>query len=163
MPSFADSDISPDDEQTLGDLTPDWVTPAILMLLLAGLAAIWWRGRRFGPLVAESLPVTVRASETMQGRARLTAKAADAAHAGASIRTGTVGRLAARLALGPRAVVEEVADAASDRLGVPRTSLYDLLGGPAPQDDHELIDLARRLAELETAVENTVRTERKRP
>lgn len=162
VPSFADSDISAD-HVSLDRLMPDWVTPAILLLLLSGLAAIWWRGRRFGPLVAESLPVTVRASETMQGRARLTAKAADAGHAGESIRAGTLIRLSARLALGPRASAEEVADAASDRLRLPRTSLYDLLGGPAPQSDAELIDLARRLAELETAVEKTAHIERNRP
>jgi hypothetical protein len=164
VPDFADSDISPG-QKTLGDLSPDWLTPAIVLLMLAGIAAICWRGRRFGPLVAESLPVTVRASETMQGRARLTAKAADAPHAGAAIRAGTLSRLAARLALGPRSRVEEVADAASDRLGVPRTSLYDLLGGPAPQDDRELVELARRLSELETAVEQSIhaaRTERNR-
>ncbi|MGB3732395.1 DUF4350 domain-containing protein [Microbacterium sp.] len=164
VPDFADSDIS-SAQKTLGDLSPDWLTPAILLLMLAGVAAIWWRGRRFGPLVAESLPVTVRASETMRGRARLTAKAADSPHAGSAIRSGTLSRLAARLALGPRSSVEEVADAASDRLGVPRTSLYGLLGGPAPQDDRELVELARRLSELETAVEQSIhaaRTERNR-
>ncbi|WP_298868087.1 DUF4350 domain-containing protein [uncultured Microbacterium sp.] len=164
VPDFADSDIS-SAQKTLGDLSPGWLTPAILLLMLAGVAAIWWRGRRFGPLVAEALPVTVRASETMQGRARLTAKAADAPHAGSAIRSGTLSRLAARLALGPRSRVEEVADAASDRLGVPRTALYDLLGGQAPQDDRELVELARRLSELETAVEQSIhaaRTERNR-
>lgn len=163
VPSFQDTDRSDDAPDTLGTLTPDWVTPAILLLLLAGLAAIWWRGRRFGALVAESLPVTVRASETMHGRARLTAKAADAPHAAEAIRAGTQTRLATRLALSPRATAQEVADAASDRLGVPRGSLYDLLGGPLPQSDRDLIDLARKLAELETAVENTVHTERNRP
>ncbi len=163
VPSFADGDIAAGDGDTLGDLTPEWLSPVILLLLVAGIAAIVWRGRRFGPLVAESLPVTVRAAETMQGRARLTAKAADAAHAAAVIRTGTRTRLAARLALGPRASVPEIADAASDRLRIPRASLYDLLGGPPPQSDNELIELARRLAELETAIDDTVRTERNRP
>ncbi|MFD5215787.1 DUF4350 domain-containing protein [Microbacterium sp. NPDC058345] len=160
VPSFDDSDITGEQPETLGSLTPEWVTPAIVLLLLSGLAAVWWRGRRFGPLVAESLPVTVRASETMHGRARLTAKAADAAHAGAAIREGTVRRLSRRLALSPRASAQEVADAASDRLRVPRGSLHDLLGGPPPASDHDLIDLGRKLAELETAVENAVHTER---
>ena len=49
-----------------------------------------------------------------------------------------------------------------DRLGVPRGSLHDLLGGPAPADDRELVELARRLAELETAVW-AAQTERNRP
>jgi len=163
VPTFADGDVSASDGASIGDLTPNWISPAILLLLIAAIAAIVWRGRRFGPLVTESLPVTVRAAETMQGRARLTAKAADAPHAAAVIRTGTRTRLAARLALGPRASVPEIADAASDRLRIPRASLYDLLGGPPPQSDNELIELARRLAELETAVDDAVRTERNLP
>lgn len=155
VPDVADTDIT-SAQKTLGDLSPEWLTPAILLLVLAGVAAVWARGRRFGPLVTESLPVTVRASETMQGRARLTAKAADAGHAGVAIRAGAVSRLAARLALGPRSSAREVADAASARLGVPRTALHDLLGGPPPQDDRELVELARRLSDLETAVEHSI-------
>ena len=160
--SFEDGDREAEEPASLGDLTPTWLTPAILLLLLAGIAAIWWRGARFGPLVSESLPVTVRASETMHGRARLTAKAADAAHAASAIRSGTRVRLARRLALSPRATSAEVADAASDRLGIPRGSLHDLIGGAPPADDRELIELARRLAELEKAVD-TAHTERNRP
>ncbi|MEE2814890.1 MAG: DUF4350 domain-containing protein, partial [Actinomycetota bacterium] len=160
--SLEDGDRVADAPATLGELTPAWLTPAILLLLVAGVAAIWWRGARFGPLVSESLPVTVRASETMHGRARLTAKAADAAHAAAAIRAGTRARLAQRLALSIRATAAEVADAASDRLGIPRGSLHDLLGGTAPADDRELVELARRLAELETAVD-AAHTERNRP
>ena len=159
--SLEDGDRAADAADTLGDLTPTWLTPAILLLILAGIAAIWWRGARFGPLVSESLPVTVRASETMHGRARLTARAADAPHAAAAIRAGTRTRLAQRLALSSRATAVEVADAASDRLGIPRGSLHDLLDGAPPADDRELIELARRLAELETAVD-TAHTERTR-
>lgn len=160
--SFEDGDRGADTPATLGDLTPQWVTPAVLLLLLSGIAAVWWRGGRFGPLVSESLPVTVRASETMHGRARLTAKAADAPHAASAIRAGTRDRLARRLALSPRATPTEIAEAASDRLGIPRGSLHHLLDGSPPADDRELIELARRLAELEAAVD-AAHTERNRP
>lgn len=153
VPSYSDSDIEGEQVDTLGSLTPPWLTPVILLLLLSGLAAAVWRGQRFGPLVAETLPVTVRASETMHGRARLTAKAGDAAHAAEALRDGTHRRLARRLGLAVQASADEVADAASDRLRTPRGTLQSLLAGPLPQDDAGLIDLARRLSELEQAVE----------
>ncbi|MGF6821544.1 hypothetical protein M2317_000430 [Microbacterium sp. ZKA21] len=160
VPSFADSDLEAQTEPSLGELTPSWVTPAIVMLILAGVAAALWRGRRFGPLVAETLPVTVRASETMHGRARLTAKAADAGHAAEAIRDGTVRRLARRLGLHDRAGAGEVADAVADRLGIPRTSVQELLTGALPASDDQLIDHARNLSDLESAVDDAIRTER---
>lgn len=163
VPSFEDSDMEAQSTDTLATLTPPWVTPAILLLLLAGIVAAISRGQRFGPLVAETLPVTVRASETMNGRARLTAKAADAAHAAEALRDGSLRRLAARLGLNARSTPAEVADAASDRLHIPRGSLHQLLAGPLPLTDTELIDTARRLAELETAVETAVHVERNTP
>lgn len=153
VPSYADSDIEGEMPETLGTLTPPWVTPAILLLMLAGVAAALWRGQRFGPLVEETLPVTVRASETMHGRARLTARAGDAAHAAEALRDGSLRRLARRLGLAERARPAEVADAASDRLRIPRGSLHELLAGPLPGDDAALVDFARRLSELESAVE----------
>ncbi|WP_417508333.1 DUF4350 domain-containing protein [Microbacterium sp.] len=163
VPSFADTDIEAQSSDTLATLTPEWVTPAILLLLLAGIVAGIARGQRFGPLVTETLPVTVRASETMHGRARLTAKAGDSSHAAAALREGSLRRLAARLGLTARSTPEEVADAASDRLRIPRGSLYQLLAGPLPQNDSELVDSARRLAELETAVDTAVHVERNTP
>lgn len=153
VPSLDDSDVEGQAPETLGSLTPGWVTPVILLLLVAGLAAALWRGRRFGPLVAETLPVTVRASETMHGRARLTAKAADAAHAAQALREGTQRRLARRLGLAAHATPDEVADAAADRLRIPRGSLSALFSGPLPDDDHGLVPFTRRLDELETAVD----------
>lgn len=159
VPSFADSDIEAEPVDTLGSLTPPWVTPAILLLIAVGVATATWRGQRFGPLVAETLPVTVRASETMQGRARLTARAADSAHAAQALRDGTRRRLARRLGLAVHADADEVADAASDRLRVPRGTLQVLLAGPPPEDDAALIELARRLDQLETAVDETARTD----
>ena len=163
VPSLADTDIEAAGDATLAELTPPWVTPAILLLLLAGVVAAVARGQRFGPLVAETLPVTVRASETMHGRARLTARAGDAAHAAAALRDGSLRRLARRLGLTARSTPVEIADAAADRLRVPRGSLHALLDGPLPQDDARLVDTARRLAELEAAVDAAVHVERNTP
>jgi hypothetical protein len=163
VPSFADGDLEPEDPPTLGELTPGWVTPALVLLCVSGIAAAIWRGRRFGPLVAENLPVTVRASETMHGRARLTAKAADAPHAAAAIRDGAARRMARRLGLNDRSTPTEVADAVADRLRVPRAAVQQLLAGAPPLADSQLIDMARRLADLEDAVDAAVRTERSTP
>lgn len=163
VPSFGDTDIEAQSPDTLASLTPPWVTPAIILLLLAGVMAGVARGQRFGPLVTETLPVTVRASETMHGRARLTAKAGDAAHAAEALRDGAIRRLAARLGLTARSTPVEVADAASDRLRIPRGSLHQLLAGPLPTGDAELVETARRLAELETAVDAAVHVERNEP
>jgi len=163
VPSFEDSDLEAEDPPTLGELTPGWVTPAIILLLVSGIAAAVWRGRRFGPLVAENLPVTVRASETMHGRARLTAKAADAGHAAEAIRDGTARRLARRLGLNDRSTTAEVADAVADRIRVPRAPVRELLAGSPPASDEQLLDVARRLADLEDAVDGAVRTERSIP
>lgn len=161
VPTYGDSDLEGESPDTLGSLTPGWVTPAILLLIIAGIAAAIWRGQRFGPLVAETLPVTVRASETMQGRARLTAKAGDSAHAADAIRDGSMRRLARRLGLTAKASADEIADAAADRLRIPRGSLQELLGGPLPEDDATLVELARRLSELETAVDESTTSMRR--
>lgn len=164
VPSFADSDRTDIDvPKSLADLTPGWVTPMIVLGMITALLAAVWRGRRFGPLVAETLPVTVRASETMLGRARLTAKAADAAHAAEALRAGTLARLAARLGLAARAEPQAVADAAADRIRVDRAACRALLAGPLPGGDAELVPYARRLTELESAVHNAVRIDRSSP
>ncbi|MEV8250847.1 DUF4350 domain-containing protein [Microbacterium sp. NPDC076768] len=160
VPSLDDSDIEGETVDTLGTLTPPWITPAILLLMVAGVAAALWRGQRFGPLVAETLPVTVRASETMHGRARLTAKAGDASHAAQALRDGTQRRLARKLGLAAHADADEVADAAADRLRIPRGTLQTLLAGPLPSDDAELVTLARQLDELEDAVNASTHSQR---
>jgi len=157
-PSPADSDLA-NAEATLGDLTPGWVTPAIVLLVVAAAVAALWRGRRFGPLVVERLPVTVRAGETMQGRGRLYARGRDHGHAADSLRIGAVGRLARLLGLGPAADVGTVADAAADRIGASRTHVRALLLDEAPHTDAQLLAISDRLRDLELAVRAAVRDE----
>ncbi|WP_345396592.1 DUF4350 domain-containing protein [Nonomuraea salmonea] len=50
------------------DLMPGSIRWAIYMAAIAVLVTAFWRGRRLGPVVAEKLPVVVRAAETVEGR-----------------------------------------------------------------------------------------------
>ncbi|OUE08343.1 hypothetical protein CMsap09_05295 [Clavibacter michiganensis] len=151
-PDDAASDAPP----TLGQLTPGWVTPAILLLGAAALAAAVWRGRRFGPLVVERLPVVVRADETAEGRARLYLRADARGHALDALRVGTVDRLATTLALGRLASVDEVAAAAAAAVGEDPAGIRALLLDTRPRTDRDLVDLAGRLAALERRVARAV-------
>ncbi|WP_396668646.1 DUF4350 domain-containing protein [Microbacterium sp. R86528] len=159
IPGPGDTDLANTDP-TLGELTPPWVSPVIVLLLVSGLAAAIWRGRRFGPLVAERLPVTVRASETTEGRARMYAASRDASHAADQLRIAAIGRLSHALRMGAHADARDVADAAasiteSDRVDVRRILLDDV-----PTTDAELVSLSEQLRQLESAVHTAVRPER---
>lgn len=161
LPSLADSDFA-DTSPTLGDLTPPWVTPAIVLLIVATAAAAVWRGRRFGPLVAERMPVTVRAEETTEGRARLYARAGDPTHAADQLRIAALRRSARRLGLGPAASATDISDAVATRLGEDRAAVRALLIDDTLQTDAQLVDTAERLDALERRLGSvlTVRPER---
>jgi len=137
---------------TLGSLTPGWVTPVILLLLLVVLAAGVWRGRRFGPVVVENLPVTVRASETMEGRARLYARQGAHARALDSLRIGTIARLTRMLALPRHAGVAEVSRAVASVTGRHVDEVHDVLVGALPRSEAELLAYSDRLLLLEQQV-----------
>uniref|UniRef100_UPI0005B9B5B2 DUF4350 domain-containing protein n=1 Tax=Clavibacter michiganensis TaxID=28447 RepID=UPI0005B9B5B2 len=145
-------DAATDAPPTLGELTPGWVTPAILLIGAAALAAAVWRGRRFGPLVVERLPVVVRADETAEGRARLYQRADAREHALDALRVGTVDRIAATLALGRLASVDDVVAASAAALAEDPGAIRDLLLDARPRTDRDLVDLAERLAALERRV-----------
>lgn len=159
VPGPGDTDLANTDP-SLGELTPPWVSPVMVLLLVAGVAAAIWRGRRFGPLVAERLPVMVRVSETTEGRARLYARSRDAVHAADQLRIGVLERLARLLGLGPGASVPEIADAAAGRTGLDRGAVRGILIDELPRSDADLVELSSRLRHLEDAVHAAVRPER---
>lgn len=159
VPGLGDTDIA-DADPSLGELTPPWVSPVIVLLLVAGIAAGVWRGRRFGPLVAERLPVTVRASETTEGRARLYARSRDPLHAADRLRIGALRRLAGLLGLSAAAAAPAIADAAAGRIGADRAAVRGILIDDLPRSDADLVALTTRLRQLEDAVRAAVRPER---
>jgi hypothetical protein len=145
------------DIPTAANLTPPWVTPLVLLLVLLGLAAAIWRGRRLGALVTERLPVIVRANETMEGRARLYERAGSREHALDSLRIGAIARLALLCGLPRRATVDEVIDAVAALTGRSREELADLLIDRVPFHDGTLVGLSDDLLRLEADVTRAVR------
>ncbi|MBK4346409.1 DUF4350 domain-containing protein [Lacisediminihabitans changchengi] len=136
---------------TIAQLTPSWVGPVLVLLIITALTAAIWRGRRFGPLVIENLPVVVRASETMEGRARLYQRGAARLHALDALRIGTVSRLAAACGLPRTATVTEVIDAVAGITARPAHDIRSLLIDTAPTNDRDLVRLSDALLELERA------------
>jgi hypothetical protein len=155
LPTVAD--LSPR-SGTLASLTPGWVTPSIAVIALAVLAAAFWRGRRFGPLVVENLPVVVRSTETMEGRARLYERGASRTHALDQLRIGTLARLASLLGLGHGAGVDQVVTRAATLLGADPGELRSVLVDAEPGDDRDLLRLSDSLRDLEAAVARAARS-----
>ncbi|GAA2984457.1 hypothetical protein JOD63_001920 [Microbacterium terrae] len=158
VPGLLDTDLENADP-SLGELTPPWVSPVIVLLLVAGVAAAIHRGRRFGPLVAERLPVTVRAAETTEGRAHLYARARDAVHAADQLRLGSLTRIGALVGLGATASATEIADAAAAVTGRDRRVVRGILIDDLPRGDGDLVALAQRIRQLEDAVRAAIRPE----
>ncbi|MET8979262.1 DUF4350 domain-containing protein [Streptomyces sp. NPDC004539] len=155
LPSLSDSTAAtPEEEKSLFDLLPSgWLWGTLQLFFAAALAALW-RARRFGPLVPERLPVAIRASETVEGRARLYRKGDARDRAADALRSATRIRLAPLLGL-PAAhahTPETLIPALSDRLRTDGQTLHSLLFGPPPGDDAALTALADRLDALESEV-----------
>jgi Domain of unknown function (DUF4350) len=149
LPTLAD--VQSTGPPSIGSLTPGWVTPTLLLLALVAAAAAVWRGRRFGPLVAENLPVTVKASETMEGRARLYARSSSRLRALDALRVGAVQRLAGFTGLSRTASLDAVVLAVAAATGYPVASVRSTLIDAVPEGDRELVALSDQLAALERA------------
>jgi len=139
-------------QRSLRELLPTWVWLASAQLVVAVLLLALWRARRLGRIVAEPLPVVVRAAETTEGRARLYRRAGARDRAAATLRAAAVQRLRPALGLPRTAEAVEVAAAVAARSGRPEADVAALLYGAAPRDDAALARLADDLDALERTV-----------
>ncbi|MFK0017692.1 DUF4350 domain-containing protein [Streptomyces sp. NPDC090798] len=154
LPSLSDTSATDAGKKTFLDLLPSgWLWGTLQLFIAAGLAALW-RARRLGPLVPERLPVAIRASETVEGRARLYRKANARDRAAAALRSTTRTRLAPLIGVSPARAhaPEALLPALSARLDGDGQALHTLLFGPPPSDDAALISLADQLDALEREV-----------
>jgi hypothetical protein len=144
--------ISPAGQKSLFQEIPG---PAYLVTLqlfvAAGLAALW-RTRRLGPLVAEPLPVVVRASETVEGHGRLYRSRRSRGRAAAVLRDAARHRITARLALPADADASAVSAAVAAVTGRDPGAVQAILYGPVPRDDAALVGLGQDIDALEGEV-----------
>ena len=150
LSTFADLQQGP--APSLAELTPAWLTPLLSLFALVGIAAMVWRGRRFGTIVVENLPVVVRSSETMEGRARLYSRANARLRALDALRIGTITRLARLTGLPRAAAVDEVIDTVATLLGRDRGEIASLLLDTVPPNDSALVQFSDQLLTLEAEV-----------
>ncbi|SFO05728.1 DUF4350 domain-containing protein [Mycetocola miduiensis] len=150
LPSIADVEAS--GPPSLAELTPTWLVPVTSLCAITVLVAMFWRGRRFGPLVAEDLPVTVPAGETMEGRSRLYQRSAARTRAVDALRIGAVGRLGDALGLSRHASVGEVSDAVASALGRNPGEVRGILLDDLPGSERDVVALSDTLRDLESAV-----------
>ncbi|OBJ95338.1 DUF4350 domain-containing protein [Mycobacterium sp. 1245852.3] len=137
---------------SLFDLIPPNVIWIVGQLALVVLLVALWKGRRPGPLVAEELPVVVRASETVEGRGRLYRSRRARDRAATALRAATVARLLPRLGLGAGASPDAVVTTAAQRIGSDPAFVSYHLFGPPPTTDNDLLQLGRALDEIERQV-----------
>ncbi|MFF9409934.1 DUF4350 domain-containing protein [Streptomyces anandii] len=154
LPSLSDASAPDTGRRSFFDLLPSgWLWGTLQLFVAAALAALW-RARRLGPLVPEKLPVAIRASETVEGRARLYRKANARDRAATALRSTTRTRLAPLVGIPVTQAhaPEALLPALSAHLHGDGQSLHDLLFGPPPGDDAALVSLADRLDALEREV-----------
>jgi hypothetical protein len=155
VPALAD--LAGADSVSASSLLPDWLVPALWLLVVTGVALVVWRGRRLGPLAREPLPVEIKAVETTRNLGRLYRRAGDRAHAAEALRAAARARLADRLGLPRRADAARVVAAVAEHTGRPVVEIEILLEPSAapPAHDRDLTLLAHQLTELDREVSPT--------
>lgn len=142
-------DLIDTDVQQTQDFVPPWVYFAVLWIGVLILVALLWRGRRFGPLAAEQLPVTVPAKETVTGHAGLLQRAGARPEALRPIQQAAIISLGRKLSVPTSAPAEDVCRAVAGKLGESPQRIEHLLLQAEPTSDAELVSLAQAISELE--------------
>lgn len=151
-PQHTEGDTESGGGASIYDLMPPQVGWIVLQLCLGVALLAIWKGRRIGPLVAERLPVVVRASETVEGRGRLYRSRRARDRAAQALRTAALQRMTPRVGLGHDAQPPAVVTAVAERSGASPQAVAHILFGPTPNSDADLVHLANELDNIERQV-----------
>lgn len=142
-----------DGQPSLAELQPAWLAPLGVWLLIVGILAALWKGRRDGPLVEEPLPVVVKAAETALGRARLYQDGRAVGRAADNLRSASLKRLASRFRLGQEATVDAVVLAVLEHTQLGETEVRQILQETRPISESHFLAWSQKLEMLEREVE----------
>ncbi|HZE39585.1 MAG TPA: DUF4350 domain-containing protein [Stackebrandtia sp.] len=143
------------DTNPIYDALPAWMWAGLIGVVLLGVCAALWRGRRLGPPVTEPLPVTVPAAETVHGRARLYRRAGAYPEALRALRAGALQRIRPVLRLSTQAEPREIVTAVAARTGWTPEQVNSVLYTTQPTDEPGLFAVTAALDQLVAAVENS--------
>lgn len=157
QPTSVDDAYGGDD--TTDDI-PDAIAPLVLLAGFGLLAAMLWRGRRFGALVTEPLPVVVKSDETTRSRGRLYHRSRAIDRSAAALRAHALQKISVTVGLpyDPRSGRSRRRPRRRRRCRLRMGSGPDLSAAgrsAAAVDDDGLVLFARALSDLEKEVRFT--------
>ncbi|WP_304502159.1 DUF4350 domain-containing protein [Brachybacterium sp. FME24] len=139
--------------QTLLAYLPRWAGPLALWILTVAAISLVAIGRRFGPVVVEPLPVTVRPQEIVLGRARLLQQSSSRDAAATALRSAAATRLADRLGLRHESSLDGLLATLAPHVDRSAEQLRELLGPTPVTSDQDLVRLAQDLDRLEKEID----------
>jgi hypothetical protein len=138
------------DRTTMGiwGLLPRWTYSTALLLLFVALAFMFFRGRRFGPLAYERLPVAVKSSETVIQHGHLVHETRDAAWAISALQVQAQRKIRKALLL-PDGIDEGTfVTTVASRVDRSEREIHDLLFAPYTGGENQIVQRAKELDDL---------------
>lgn len=132
----------------LGALFPGWLWATIGLVALVGLVLAVAAARRLGPPVAEPLPVTARARESLEGRGRLYKQARQPAAALNVLRASAMTHLPALLGLPRTTPTQALIEAVAAHTGYPPETVSAILVDDVPDKHADLVAAVDRLDDM---------------
>lgn len=134
-------------------ILPRWTYSVGLLLILTTLAFMFWRGRRFGPLAYEKLPVTVKSSETVVSHGHLVHQTKDTGWAIKSLQRQAQRKIRKALLLPDEMREETFVSTVAQRVGRSDQEIYNLLFAPFTGNENQMV---KRAKELDALIEEVV-------
>lgn len=148
------SDVTTSGEETLGDLIAPQVHEMVWQLVIAGLLLIFWRSRRVGKPVTENAPVELPGSQLTVAVGNLLHNADRTDGAARALRADLRKTIAELLGVTPDTDPSLLCAIVSERTGVDRARLLEVIVDSPVNSSRELVDLAQRIEAVHREVAN---------